>query len=184
MEPILSWLKEEALTHPFDFRSAYAFRHKEDTERDGELLPFTNVTADFVDTLDYIFYEPSQFEKTHRMKAPTSFRTLNTSGDSGGHLLPSDIWPSDHLVLGCKLMVKSRSKGEEESVAPPAASVSVVSSTPLPLAGQTWAMPGAHTPNCACGCIPKIPSLFEMAELRKQARLKAEQAKKEKQLQL
>jgi hypothetical protein len=43
-------------------------------------------------------------------------------------------------------------------------------------------MPGAHFPNCACGCIPKIPSLFAMAEMRKQARLKAEQAKKEKEL--
>ena len=31
---------------------------------------------------------------------------------------------------------------------------------------------------CGCGCIPKIKSLFEMAELRKQARLKKQNAKK------
>ena len=30
----------------------------------------------------------------------------------------------------------------------------------------------AHAPKCACGCVPAILSLFEMAELRKQARLK------------
>jgi mRNA deadenylase 3'-5' endonuclease subunit Ccr4/uncharacterized protein with PIN domain len=33
--------------------------------------------------------------------------------------------------------------------------------------------PTTHAPKCACGCVPKIPSLFEMAELRKQARLAA-----------
>jgi hypothetical protein len=32
-----------------------------------------------------------------------------------------------------------------------------------------------HPSRCACGCIPNILSLFEMAELRKQARLKKEQ---------
>jgi len=30
----------------------------------------------------------------------------------------------------------------------------------------------AHPPKCACGCVPNIPSLFEMAEMRKQAKLK------------
>jgi hypothetical protein len=29
-----------------------------------------------------------------------------------------------------------------------------------------------HDLRCSCGCVPKIPSLFEMAELRKQHRLK------------
>ena len=30
----------------------------------------------------------------------------------------------------------------------------------------------SHPPRCPCGCIPNIRSLFEMAELRKQAKLK------------
>ena len=34
------------------------------------------------------------------------------------------------------------------------------------------------TPQCGCGCVPKIKSLFEMADLRKQARLKKLDAKK------
>jgi uncharacterized protein with PIN domain len=32
--------------------------------------------------------------------------------------------------------------------------------------------PGPHGERCDCGCVPPIPSLFEMAELRKQHRLK------------
>lgn len=32
-----------------------------------------------------------------------------------------------------------------------------------------------HAPKCGCGCVPNIMSLFEMAELRKQARLKRQQ---------
>jgi hypothetical protein len=32
--------------------------------------------------------------------------------------------------------------------------------------------PTGHPDRCRCGCIPNILSLFEMAELRKQARLK------------
>lgn len=32
--------------------------------------------------------------------------------------------------------------------------------------------PAGHPDRCRCGCIPNVPSLFEMAELRKQARLK------------
>ncbi|CAK0818961.1 unnamed protein product [Prorocentrum cordatum] len=34
-----------------------------------------------------------------------------------------------------------------------------------------------HKPRCECGCVPSVPSLFEMAELRKEARrLRREQA--------
>lgn len=40
-------------------------------------------------------------------------------------------------------------------------------------------LPTAHAPKCDCGCVPNVLSLFEMAELRKQARLKKEEAKKE-----
>jgi hypothetical protein len=32
-----------------------------------------------------------------------------------------------------------------------------------------------HAPRCGCGCAPNILSLFEMAALRKQAKLKKEQ---------
>jgi hypothetical protein len=30
----------------------------------------------------------------------------------------------------------------------------------------------SHGERCACGCVPAIPGLFEMAELRRQAKLK------------
>eukprot|EP00568_Trieres_chinensis_P011399 CAMPEP_0183304290 /NCGR_PEP_ID=MMETSP0160_2-20130417/9428_1 /TAXON_ID=2839 ORGANISM="Odontella Sinensis, Strain Grunow 1884" /NCGR_SAMPLE_ID=MMETSP0160_2 /ASSEMBLY_ACC=CAM_ASM_000250 /LENGTH=271 /DNA_ID=CAMNT_0025467311 /DNA_START=27 /DNA_END=842 /DNA_ORIENTATION=+ len=35
------------------------------------------------------------------------------------------------------------------------------------------------TPRCDCGCVPNVPSLFEMAEMRKQARLRALKVKEE-----
>jgi mRNA deadenylase 3'-5' endonuclease subunit Ccr4/uncharacterized protein with PIN domain len=41
-----------------------------------------------------------------------------------------------------------------------------------PLNGNSIPPPPIHAPKCQCGCVPAIPSLFEMAELRKQARLR------------
>lgn len=38
------------------------------------------------------------------------------------------------------------------------------------LAKETEEESKPHPPRCECGCIPKIPSLFEMAELRRQYR--------------
>lgn len=34
----------------------------------------------------------------------------------------------------------------------------------------------SHGNECQCGCVPKIPSLFQMAELRKQAKLQSLQS--------
>ena len=87
--------------------------------------------------------------------------------------LPSDKWPSDHLALGARFVFKTKTiehavKEEEK----PAASIP----------GAGWASPAPnHVPGstkCECGCVPNIPSLFEMAELRKQARLKAEKERR------
>jgi len=97
---VVGWLTKEKLEHPFEFRSAYGVEDGEGGGEDQELLPFTNVTSDFVGTLDYIFYESSKFEQLERLNVPTSFRTLNPRGETNGHLLPSDIWPSDHLAIG------------------------------------------------------------------------------------
>jgi hypothetical protein len=38
--------------------------------------------------------------------------------------------------------------------------------------------PVVHGERCPCGCVPAVLSLFEMAELRKQARLKSAAEKK------
>jgi len=166
MERITAWLKDESLGHSFQFRSAYAMMDSGAGGNPlGELLPFTNVTADFVGLLDYIFFEASEFVQTHRIEVPTSFRALNDRGGPGGHLLPSDVWPSDHLALGARIVLKSTKTDREEI--PTAASVP----------GAGWATPAANHqpgfPMCDCGCVPKVPSLFEMAELRKQAKLNA-----------
>jgi len=278
-------LREARLGHLFDLRSAYNVHEGEgggegggDGDGDGdsngnsdsssggngELLPFTNVTSDFVGTLDYIFYEKSAFEQLERLDVPTNFRRLNTNMVTNGHLLPSDIWPSDHLVIGATFRLsrhhqrrrstaavsKSRKDGTNVATADvveekdnerdgsallpklrageqpiasaivptdlpdqPIASafvstdlldrsiVSAIVPTDLPdqpiasayvptdLPNQTIASayvptdlpdppitdPHTMMPNCACGCVPNIRSLFQMAELRKQARLKKAQ---------
>jgi hypothetical protein len=38
--------------------------------------------------------------------------------------------------------------------------------------------PVVHAERCPCGCVPAVLSLFEMAELRKQAKLKSAAEKK------
>ena len=173
MEGIIGWLKDKNLGHSFELRSSYALVDKDaENKVMGEMLPFTNVTADFVGLLDYIFFETSEFEQTHRVEVPTSFRKLNDTGEAGGHLLPSDVWPSDHLALGAKFVLKGI-----EPVAMQEEKAAAAASIP----GVGWAIPAANHqpgfPMCDCGCVPKVPSLFEMAELRKQARLKAEKEK-------
>ena len=172
MEGIIGWLKNKDLGHSFELRSSYALVDEDADKRViGEMLPFTNVTADFVGLLDYIFFETSEFEQTHRVEVPTSFRKLNNTGETCGHLLPSDVWPSDHLALGARFVLKGSKAVAVQKEKASAASIP----------GAGWAIPaGNHQPGfpmCDCGCVPKVPSLFEMAELRKQARLKAEKEK-------
>jgi mRNA deadenylase 3'-5' endonuclease subunit Ccr4/uncharacterized protein with PIN domain len=98
----------------------------------SELLPFTNVTSSFVGCLDYIFYDPHQMQLVERLDIPTTFRQLSGMGtgttstdntstgttrptqeqqhqsqpqpNNGHHLLPSDIWPSDHLAIGATFL--------------------------------------------------------------------------------
>jgi uncharacterized protein with PIN domain len=90
----LIWLQSARLECPLPLRSAY---------QDGE-IPFTNVTHDFCDTLDYILYE----EATHlsvsaKLYVPTSFDELADGyTEPNAHLLPSDVWPSDHLAIGAR----------------------------------------------------------------------------------
>ena len=98
----VDWLKDDNLTCPFEFRSAYASDSSGDGVSDSERIPFSNVTFHFVSTLDYIFFEPTRLHLEARLYVPTSFTELNdaTGIERGGHLLPSDVWPSDHLAIG------------------------------------------------------------------------------------
>ena len=114
----IDWLQSERLQAPIKLRSAY----------DG--LPFTNVTYDFVDTLDYILFESNLCVKG-TLNTPKSLAELSDGiSERNAHLLPSDVWPSDHLAIGARLDIQ----------------------------------------RCDCGCVPNIPGLFEMAEMRKHYR--------------
>ncbi|KAL9188294.1 hypothetical protein ACHAXT_006672 [Thalassiosira profunda] len=151
---VIEWLREPKLDNPFRLRSAYAAPDS----MTRESPPFTNVTKEFVGCLDYIFYEHSQFDLVGRLKVPTSFREMNASGAASGHLIPSDIWPSDHVAVGARLRLKDESTtaNKEEDAKQ----------------NRSAAPPAAHPAKCGCGCVPQILSLFEMAELRKKARQK------------
>jgi uncharacterized protein with PIN domain len=209
---IVNWLKQEHLECPFELESAYAVK-TEQTDGSmqthvtgGERLPFTNVTHQFVDTLDYIFFEKRRFVPIELFYVPTSFVELSCGRKSANaHLLPSDIWPSDHLAIGARLAFLVQ--GEKDSLGRPDASVKedqlqshsraggtvAVAKSVEPTLGSTemgdsmqycvpighgngvpppsLVKPSLHESRCGCGCVPQIPSLFEMAEMRKQAKL-------------
>ena len=106
----VDWLKDEALTNPLDLESAYALRN-EQGQIVGESIAFTNVTHDFVGLLDYVLFEPKHFTKTAQLYIPTSFNELNKKYNiRNGHLLPSDLWPSDHLAVGAEFSIEIGSK--------------------------------------------------------------------------
>ena len=92
----LEWLNNSKLSHPLQLHSSYA----DEVDEDVEDLPFTNVTSSFVGCLDYIFYEPQHMQLVERLDVPRSFAQINTSLIPEGHLIPSDVWPSDHLAIG------------------------------------------------------------------------------------
>ena len=247
----VDWLKDEELTNPLTLESAYALRDDEG-EIVGETCAFTNVTHDFVGVLDYVLFENNYFTRTGHLYIPTSFNELNKKNNiRNGHVLPSDIWPSDHLAVGAQLTffvkpheleennnrfsegtvdepqqsnndfaaratkvddtikdaphevigVESHEVNEDHanfcgviSGSPPHSTISIRGNATkenedLPsvngatlgnlLSPPTINTPKVHTPRCACGCVPNILSLFEMAELRKQAKLKKAKAPKE-----
>lgn len=167
-----------------------------------EILPFTNVTSGFVGTLDYVFFDRQSLKQTDRLYVPTTFAELNVIDHRFGHCLPSNLWPSDHLAVGARLAFQNPSppKSSNSGVEPQVVNDSIVATTELASLGlpvslmycqtveRAISQEGAnsssvsssadHAATCACGCVPKIRSLFEMAELRRQtklAKLKEEQ---------
>ena len=148
---VIKWLREEKLSNPFRLCSAYyagANNRGSPVDDDpGEVMQFSNVTSEFVGLLDYVFFDIDEFDQIARLNVPTSFREMNSFGLAKGHLIPSDIWPSDHLVVGARLRLKQST------------TETAINSKPV-----------NHLPKCACGCVPNVLSLFEMAELRKKAR--------------
>lgn len=180
---VLEWLKNQDLRSPFGaFASAYAYAGGDEEASDGESLPFTNVTDDFVDVLDYIWYDPRKLKLDSLLWVPQSFVVLNESKLPNGHVLPSDVFPSDHLAIGARLLFNHaaaiKSDWARDTSDTKVNVESLSTGLPKPISSpqdimQTLTFANAtHSPRCDCGCVPAIPSLFEMAELRRQARLK------------
>eukprot|EP00934_Nitzschia_sp_Nitz4_P001677 Nitzschia sp. Nitz4//scaffold92_size79448//9347//11720//NITZ4_005382-RA/size79448-augustus-gene-0.29-mRNA-1//-1//CDS//3329560159//1677//frame0 len=182
---ILEWLQDEQLTNPWGpMTSAYATTASDTTKaattERKEVLEFTNMTHDFVGLLDYIF---STLPVVGRLNIPQDRATLNEMKIHNGHLLPSKVWPSDHLAIGAcyQLPVQKEEKVQEETkeeTPPPVAATSVQAAWCPPTGGASVPPPSVvpvpvnHDIRCACGCVPAIPSLFEMAEMRRKAREK------------
>ncbi|KAL3904454.1 MAG: hypothetical protein SGILL_010063, partial [Bacillariaceae sp.] len=179
---IVKWLQNEELKNPLrDMSSAY----KSPTTGE-ESLSFTNVTSGFVGHLDYIMYRNESMDVRGLLDIPQQFEDLNDLEIPNGHLLPSCSWPSDHMAVGCRLTL--RSPGDREAKTEEAIEESEpqepdmwcgdILSAPPPPPMFPPADVKSHGDRCGCGCIPPIPSLFEMAELRKQARLRQQQEAK------
>lgn len=181
---VLDWLQQEALESPFGhMTSAYA------DENGKELLPWTNVTSDFEGNLDFIFYNISEMRLVDRLYVPTTHEELNSMEINHGHLLPSSVWPSDHLAVGSRFRF---AKKEEQATGPVATTKELFcaplgGSAPVPppvlpsfVSNPTTtapvfvdeASPATHGQRCGCGCVPNTLSLFEMAELRKKRQMK------------
>jgi hypothetical protein len=170
---VVDWLKDEHLSCPFNLESAYAFKDDKGSVV-GEKLPFTNVTHSFIDTLDYIFFDKERLTVTETLDIPTSFPQLNNKSIKNGHLLPSDVWPSDHMAIGARLTFSELAKDdvpvEEEREEPPLLQFCMPTGNGPPVP-PTASVSSVHKPRCDCGCVPNILSMFEMAALRKQAKL-------------
>lgn len=160
VDEVISWLKDEKLCHEFNFRSAYASEGNGSV--DGELNPFTNVTSDFVGALDYIFFEQTSFQQNGRLFIPLNLRTLNWKELPHGWILPSDSWPSDHLAIGAAFTLK------QPSIQTLKKETQIQQSSSSEVTNTKHNSPQL---GCKCGCVPNILSLFQMAELRKQAKL-------------
>jgi uncharacterized protein with PIN domain len=293
---VIDWLQQTELKNPFGaLTSAYQRPKVKEGQHQhsgslssssppsissspDEDLPFTNVTSDFVGHLDYILYNPNDMIVKERLYVPTSFEELNDLGIRNGHLLPSTVWPSDHLAIGARFSLcpvdasaihtrpstingpttdlsdsvvpanamvldsTARNRGgtsedtkegpilfcspvgvgalapppplpsttghtsNSDSVMPAPARVGdssashqgrasedakdapilicspmgVGASAPPPAPPRTEQTVTSHLDRCACGCVPPIKSLFEMAELRKQYRLKKKQEEEQR----
>ena len=198
VDEVMEWLRTEKLGHDFQLRSAYTTSTNEEGDScdigSGELYPFTNVTSDFVGALDYIFFEESKFHQRGRLFIPTDFRTLNPKQLVNGHLLPSNVWPSDHLSIGVKLTLCANNEEEmgEKQVMKEVIvensehtenkeglkDSSEVAIDPVKaMMQQLYPRNPNHPEDCnqSC-CVPPTLSLFQMAELRKKAKLKAKKS--------
>ena len=215
---VIEWLKRDQLKSPFPLESAYLDKNN-GSKSFQETLPFTNVTHHFVDTLDYIFFDKTHLYAIERLQVPTSFDDLSDGRThiENAHLLPSDVWPSDHLAIAARLafrrndnvtssevtvnMTNATDEAEVKDLNESSKNKAMVTATNIQpnisdadpmiycgfIGGMTASLPQSLPPlqrkkqqkihvtnqRCGCGCIPPIPSLFEMAELRKQAKLKS-----------
>ena len=84
----------ESSTHSVELVSAMNIAY-------GEEPHFTNYTAGFQGTLDYMWFNPNRL----RAAAVAEIPAENSLGDT----LPNALYPSDHLFLSCEFLVSTSS---------------------------------------------------------------------------
>ena len=137
--PVSEWLTDPALKNDLGaFTSVYG----------PDELPFTNLTCSFRGTLDYIFLQSDD----PRISV-LGVLDLPKKAEECGGVLPSALWPSDHLPLATALKFEKQ-EGDHD-------------------------FDHDHGENCDCG-FKKIPGLFEMAQMRKEFEKKRKEEKEAK----
>jgi mRNA deadenylase 3'-5' endonuclease subunit Ccr4/uncharacterized protein with PIN domain len=165
---IIKWLQDEELTNPLgSMASAYA-----SPDSGEEALPFTNVTSGFVGHLDYIMYQTQNMKVNELLYVPRTYEDLNHLNIPNGHVLPSCDWPSDHLAIGCRLNLNAEEAKSKDAFTPEDKTQEPDDIWCGVIPNESLQSQKSHGERCACGCVPAIPGLFEMAELRRQAKLK------------
>lgn len=80
------------LQHNIHLRSSYSLS--------GSEPKYTNYTASFVGTLDYIWYTPETIVATALMEVPEKRQLFDNAQDSAGvEGIPNTQWSSDHIAL-------------------------------------------------------------------------------------
>jgi len=86
----------------------------------------------------------------------------------------SEQRPEEASITSRTTVVSEEAKddSESDSVSEPAPKEASITSRNTVVSEETKGASTPHGERCGCGCVPNVPSLFEMAELRRQYRLK------------
>jgi len=167
---IVHWLQQIDLKCPLQLESSYAMRDK-NSSLIGECKPFTNVTHNFVGFLDYVFFDKQQLKLESRLHLPGSFSELNEKHEINGHVLPSDIWPSDHLAVGARFSYQIEGKVEEEDILNSDFMGGITQEDAFKMM-QQLTKPRPHPTKCQCGCVPPVLHSLKWQREERQEKLK------------
>ena len=87
-------------TSDLRLRSAYAAGNR------GQEPPLTTQTDFFMGCLDYVWLSRDHWTVTHTLSMPYDVDRGPTPQGVGFRPIPDDEFPSDHLAMGCRAMLR------------------------------------------------------------------------------